>query len=196
MPAKVLRAACEVRLASGRVVDVALLGRADLVIAAVEVHHTHAVDEDKALALPAPWVEVEAEQVCATRGRLLDPVRARFLPWLCEEHAPARRALGRAPREDAQRRTRALRRLPFGPADFAGFEAGPVVRCPNGHDAILWQWQGAEPPWPRPPLVVARERERDGAFSRTAGRWREVLPFRRRWVSTCATCGADLDEPG
>lgn len=193
MPAKVLRAACEVRLKSGRVVDVALVGRGDLVIAAIEVLCSHAVDDEKAKELHTPWIEVAAEQVCETGGRLLDPVRDKFLPWLCRDHAPDRRAVARAPREDELRRASALRRLPFRPADYPDFRVGAVVRCPKGHDAIVWDWKGKEPPWPRPPLVVARERTRDVLWSVAEGAAREVLPFRKRWVSACAECGADLD---
>src|SRR5262249_54129147 len=92
MPRKVLRAAEEWRLRTGHVVDVALLGPADLPIAAIEIVVSHEVDDTKAFELGLPWIEVDGASVCESGGRVLVPVRDRFLPWLCEEHAHRRGA--------------------------------------------------------------------------------------------------------
>jgi hypothetical protein len=190
MPAKVRHAVPEHRLPTGRVVDVALLGAGDLVIAAVEVRHTHEVDDEKAREMGAPWIEVEASQVCEAAGRVLVPIEDRFLAWLCDEHAPERRSRAKARLDDVQTRTALLRGLAFRVDDYPGFRVEGVGRCEQGHDALVFAWDGDEPPWPRPPLVVARERERDRAYSRAQGRVRDLLPFRREWRSVCGRCGA------
>jgi hypothetical protein len=194
IPSKVLDAACEHRLSSGRVVDVALFARGGLPIAAVEVHGTHEVDDAKRRALSLPWVEVDAAQVCETAGRLLVPRQDKFIPWLCREHAPSRRQRARTERDEPRRRAALLRRLPFRLADFPGFDAS-LAACPAGHDALLFTWRGNEPPWPRPPLVVARARDADWSYSRAQGGWRELLPWRRSFVSLCPTCGATVPTP-
>jgi len=63
IPESVTHAVVERQLASGRVVDVALLGADDIVVGAVEVFVAHAVDESKAVDLGSlPWVEVAAER--------------------------------------------------------------------------------------------------------------------------------------
>ena len=189
MPAKVREAAIEHRLRSGKVVDVALLGAGGLPIAAVEVHCSHEVDEAKAKQLALPWIEVEAAQVCATGARLLVPVKDRFLPWLCEGHASTRRARARELREEPLRRDALVRRLGFRLEEFPGFRILRLASCPRGHDAFVFGWEGAEPPWPRPPLVVAREADADWSYSVAEGRARRVLPWRKRYVSVCPECG-------
>jgi predicted RNA-binding Zn-ribbon protein involved in translation (DUF1610 family) len=194
MPAKVREAALEHRLRSGKIVDVALLGPGGLPIAAVEVLCSHEVDEAKAKELALPWIEVDAAQVCATGARLLVPVKDRFLPWLCDEHAPARRARAREQREEPLRRSALLRRLGFRLEDFPGFRIARMVSCPRGHDAFVFAWDGADPPWPRPPLVVARAAEADWSYSVAEGRGRKVLPWRRRYVSVCPACGQIVGE--
>jgi hypothetical protein len=40
--------------------------------------------------------------------------------------------------------------------------------------------------------VVATEEDEDALYDRTRGRVRRVLPFRRRWISACGTCGTRL----
>lgn len=177
MPGKVVRAVTEMRLRSGRIVDVALLGLADLIVAAIEVHHAHRVDDDKAIDLGVPWLEVEAGDVCRSEGRELVAVRDKLRPWLCADHGEERRTVGTADRELALRRASALRALRFDPNAFPAFAIDRIVRCRNGHDAVIWKWSARKaPPWPRPPTLVARE----------AG------DFRRTWVSVCALCTAEL----
>ncbi|GAC1532067.1 MAG: hypothetical protein NVS3B10_27240 [Polyangiales bacterium] len=195
MPRKVLRAETEVRLPSGRVVDVALLGPAGLLIAAVEVFRTHRVDEDKASDLGAPWLEVDARDVCRSEGRVLSPLRDKLRPWLCAEHVTSRTAVGTADRERAIHRAAALRALPFRLDAFPDYSIARIVRCANGHDAIVWAWRGKVPPWPRVPLLVARERPVDHVYSGVDRTVRTVLPFRRQMVSTCATCNVTLASP-
>jgi hypothetical protein len=192
MPAKVARASIEHAMPSGRVVDVALLGPADVVIAAIEVFRTHRVDDAKALDLGAPWIEVDAAAVCASEGRVLVPIRDKFLPWLCAAHAPSRRERARGRLDGVRTRAAAIRALPFRVDDYPGFRVARVARCPRGHDAIVWAWDGDAPPWPRPPQVVAREKDRDWHFSTPQGGLRALLPWRRTWVSTCAQCGEEL----
>ena len=198
MPAKVLHAELEVRLRSGRVVDVALLGPARIVIAAIEVFATHRVDDDKVFDLGAPWIEVDALAVCRDEGRVLTAVRDKLRPWLCAAHGSSRKTAGTAHRERAIRRASALRALSFSPDAFPGYAVGEIVRCDNGHDAIVWKWRGTIPPWPRPPLVVARETAKkrgiDLVYANVDRTVREVLPFRRAWASTCATCGLLVGE--
>src|SRR5690606_6630779 len=75
IPRKVVRAAEEWRLRTGHVVDVALLGLADLPIAAVEIVVSHEVDDEKAFELGLPWIEVDGGAVCASGGVALTPVR-------------------------------------------------------------------------------------------------------------------------
>ncbi len=193
-PSKVIDAACEHRLPSGRVVDVVLLARGGIPVAAVEVCRTHEVDADKRLALPLPWIEVDAVQVCESRGLRLVPLQERFLPWLCPAHAPSRRERARAVRDEPRRRAALLRRLPFRLHDFPGFDA-TLAPCPAGHDALLFTWRGREPPFPRPPLLVARAADADRAYSRAQGGWRELLPWRRSYASVCPVCGAAVPAP-
>ncbi len=191
VPAKVLDAVDELRLGTGRVVDVGLLGAGGLAIAAIEVRQTHEVDDEKARELPLPWIEVEAAQVCESGGRVLVPVRDRFLPWLCEQHAGSRKQRARAGREEPRRRSALLRRLPFDLGNYPGFRVERMVACPRGHDAFVFAWEGGEPPWPRPPLVVAREADGDWRYG-ADGKLRKLLPWRRAYVSACPVCGAAL----
>lgn len=195
LPAKVRRVALEHALYSGRVVDVVLLGPGDVPIAAIEVRHTHEVDPEKTKDLPIPWIEVDAAHVCETRGLVLVPTQDHFLPWLCATHAGERKSLARSGREmlaEPRRRADALRRLPFSLDDFPGFRAGDLVTCENGHAAIVLTWGGKQPPFPRPPLVVARERSLDFRYDGTSKRAVASLPYRRYWITVCAVCGAPL----
>ncbi len=194
MPAKVAGAAEEVRLSSGRIVDVALLGAGSVPIAAVEVRASHEVDSAKAGEMLVPWIEVEARQVCESGGRLLEPTQDRFLPWLCAEHAPARREHARRQREEPIRRTALVRRLPFRMEDYPGVRIERLVTCSRGHDAFVFGWAGSDPPWPRPPLVEAREADGDWMYSRVDRRMRKLLPWRRRYVSVCPECGEVVGE--
>lgn len=195
IPKKVVRAECEHRTRSGHVVDVALLGAADLVVAAIEILVTHEVDERKAFELGVPWVEVHAKDVCAARGLVLTPVRDRFLPWLCEAHADRRGAAKREERDERKTRTTILRKLGYRLDDYPGYRIDRTTTCPNGHDALVFAWDGREPPWPRPPHVVACEAEGDFVFDVGKARPRRVLPFRRAWASVCPTCDARLPRP-
>ncbi len=192
MPSKIRRAVAEHRVASGHVVDVALLGAGDLVVAAIEVHVTHAVDEAKARELGVPWIEVEAADVCASMGRVLAPTRDRFLPWLCDEHAPMRGVAAREERHERATAASLARRLPYRIADFPGYRIDRVGACAKGHATLVFVWDGREPPWPRPPHVVARESESDQVFDVTEKKARRVLPFRRTYASVCVTCGGDI----
>jgi hypothetical protein len=192
IPRKVLRAAEEWQLRSGHVVDVVLLGPADLPIAAVEIVVSHEVDDAKAFELGLPWIEVDGASVCESRGHELVPVRDKFLPWLCESHAHRRGVARREGLAADRLRAALVRALPYQLADFPGYRVHETTRCPRGHDALVFAWDGNEPPWPRPPHVLACEEEEDVLYDTTRGRLRRVLPFRRRWVSVCATCGARL----
>ncbi len=192
IPRKVRRAAEEWRLRSGHVVDVALLGPADLPIAAIEVRVTHDVSEAKGFELAIPWIEVDGEAVCASpfAGRELVPLVDRFLPWMCDEHA-SRRGMPRRERLAAERLYKSLvRALGYDLADFPGYRIEGVTRCPNDHDTIVLGWTGKQPPWPRPEHVVAFEADEDALFDRITSRVRTVLPFRKRWSSVCTTCRA------
>lgn len=146
MPAKVRAAETEVRLSSGRIVDVALLGPARLVIAAIEIRHTHAVEDEKLFDLGVPWVELDATAVCREEGRVLTAIRDKLRPWLCEDHRSSRRDVGTADRDAAIHRTAAVRALPFALEEFPEYSIAEIVRCPNGHDAIVWKWRGKLPP--------------------------------------------------
>jgi hypothetical protein len=192
IPRKVLRAVEEWPLRTGHVVDVALLGAADLPIAAVEILVSHEVDDAKAFELGLPWIEVDGAAVCESEGRVLVPVRDRFVPWLCEAHAHRRGAARREGIARGRARAALLRALPYDLADFPGYRVEGTTLCPRGHDALVFAWDGAEPPWPRPPHVVAYEEEADLLYDRSRARLRQVLPFRRRWASACATCGGRL----
>lgn len=192
MPKKILRAAVEHPSPSGYVVDVALLGPADLPVAGVEILVTHAVDDRKALELGVPWIEVDAAQVCAAAGRELVPLRDRFLPWLCPAHAETRGEVFRA--ERAARRKLALltRALPWSLDAFPGYRVEGASTCPRGHESLVFTWDGREPPWPRPPHVVAVADDTDPLYDATRKGLRRVLAFRRRWTSACVTCGEPI----
>lgn len=194
IPAKVGAVALEHALPSGHVVDVALLARSlPLPVAAIEVHHTHAVDREKAFEMGIPWIEVDAAQVCEAAGRELVVTTDRFLPWFCSEHEGERGRSHRAARVDRSTAAAVVRKLPFRIADFPGYRVACATRCPNGHDALLFEWDGKEPPWPRPPLVVAVEKTVDYTFGAVSKRPAKALPFRRTYASACPTCGATLD---
>lgn len=205
IPAKVGGVAVEHRLRSGHVVDVALLARlsegaralgrsiSPLPVAAIEVHHTHAVDREKAMEMGIPWIEVDAEQVCEAAGRELVVTTDRFLPWFCEEHEGERGMEHRATRSGRATAATLARKLPFRIQDYPGFRIARAASCPNGHAALLFAWEGKEPPWPRPPLVIAVEKEVDWTFGRVGGRPSKALPWRRTYASACPECGAILD---
>jgi len=192
LPKKVLRAVPELRVPSGHVVDVGLLGPADLPIAAIEVLVSHEVDAEKAFELGLPWIEVDAASVCESGGRRLVAVRDRFLPWLCPVHEERRGAAARETREVREKRSALVRKLPYRLDEFPAYRIAEVVRCPNGHDTLLFEWDGKQPPWPRPPHVVAHESDEDALYDAPAKRLRSVLAFRRRWASACIRCGAVL----
>jgi hypothetical protein len=109
----------EHRLPTGHVADVALLARAgEIAVAAIEILHSHAVDERKAFELGIPWIEVDAAQVCADAGRVLVPVRDRFIPWLCPAHASTRGDAHARQREDRARIAAVLRTAGYKLADY------------------------------------------------------------------------------
>ncbi|MBX3190560.1 MAG: hypothetical protein KF819_26400 [Labilithrix sp.] len=193
IPKKVSRALCELRLASGHVVDVGLVGVADLPIAAVEVLVSHAVDARKAFEIGVPWIEVDAGAVCDTRGRELSPVRDHFLPWLCADHADRRGEAHRDAQIARKTKNQLVRALPYRIEEFPGYVVSDVTRCPNGHDALVFAWSGREPPWPRPPHVVACAADEDVVYDASQKKLRGVMAFRRRWASACAKCGALLE---
>lgn len=190
IPKKVRRVAEEWRLPSGHTADVALLGPGDLPIAAIEVKVTHAVDDAKERELGLPWIEVAGADVCATAGRVLEPVRDHFLPWLCAEHTARRGMARREQLADDRLKKKLVRELGYDLADFPGYRIEGVTRCASGHDTLVLGWTGKQPPWPRPPHVVTFEAAADALFDRTSAKVRRVLPFRRQWASVCTTCGA------
>lgn len=202
IPTKVAAIALEAALPSGHVADVVLLarGRAGstiaLPVAVIEVHHTHAVDAAKAFEIGVPWIEVDATQACEGEGRELVVVTDRFLPWLCTEHAPTRGQGHRAERHDRALAARLARKLSFRLADFPGFRIATVARCPRGHDTLVFAWEGKEPPWPRPPLVVAIQNELDSSFHAVTRRTAKTFAFKRSYASACATCGEVVGSRG
>lgn len=198
IPKKVAGVALEHQIFSGHVVDVALLaagpqGFLALPVAAIEVRFTHAVDAHKARELGVPWIEVDAEQVCAAEGRELVPVRDRFVPWLCAEHEETRGKGARAEREDREKRAALAKRMGLRLADYPGYRVERVGRCPRGHESLVFAWDGREPPWPRPPNVVARQADFDWSYGAATKRVSKVLPWRRTYASVCATCGEPLE---
>lgn len=195
IPAKVGAVTLEHRLPSGHVADVALLARAaPLPVAVIEVHHTHAVDREKGFEMGVPWIEVDAAQVCDARGRELAVTTDRFLPWFCGEHEDERGRSHRAERAGRGAASALARRLPFRMSEFPGYRIARATRCPNGHDALLFSWDGKEPPWPRPPLVIAVEKDEGWTFGRTTKRPTKTMPWRRAYASACPSCGAVLED--
>lgn len=195
IPKKVVRAIEELHLPTGHVADVGLLGPADLPIAAIEVLVSHEVDSRKAFEIGLPWVEVDAERVCASGGLVLEPTQDRFVPWLCAAHVSLRGEAKREERAHRELRARLLRALPYRLEDYPGYRADELVRCPNGHDSLRFEWSDREPPWPRPPHVVAHANTEDVVYDATRGRLRSVMAFRRTWVSACIRCGVHLASP-
>jgi hypothetical protein len=194
MPKKVGRAVVEHRLRTGHVVDIALLARAaELPVGIIEIRHSHAVDEEKAFELGIPWIEVDAAQVCADEGRCLVPIRDRFIPWLCAEHADTRGEAHAKQRIDRERLAAVVRRLDYRLADYPAYRVDGIARCSNGHDALVFAWDGPSPPDPRPPHVVAFERDLDPTFQRAAG-WKKLLPYRRSFASVCPSCGERVGD--
>lgn len=195
VPKKVKRAVPELRVPSGHVVDVGLLGPADLPIAAIEVLFSHEVDGEKAFELGLPWIEVDAATVCETGGRILVAVRDRFLPWLCPAHEDKRGQAARETRATREQRNALVRALPYRLDEFPAYRIAAVVTCPYGHETLLFAWDGKQPPWPRPPHVVAHESGEDALYDAAAKRLRSVAAFRRRWASACIRCGARIATP-
>jgi hypothetical protein len=193
IPRKVARVELEHRLASGHVVDVALLASGvALPVAAVEIVVTHEVDEEKTREMGVPWIECDAAQVCDAHGRVVVAVRDEFLPWLCAAHAGQRGRGPRAARHERRARAAIVASLGFDLRAFPEYRAERVTRCARGHDALVFSWYGAEPPWPRPPLVVATAGDLD--WRRTSmGGWARVLPWRRMYRSACGVCGEILE---
>jgi hypothetical protein len=83
---------------ASRIPDIVLY-RGDQLVGAIEVFHTHAVDEEKAAilaALKVPWIEVRADerliqQSRAWTARELLPIHREgpAKPWRCESHLAA-----------------------------------------------------------------------------------------------------------
>jgi hypothetical protein len=200
MPSKVRGVAVEHALHAGRVVDVALLARSPrdgawlaLPVAAVEVRRAHAVDEEKALDMAIPWLEVDADQVCEDGGRVLVAVRDKLIPWFCAEHTGERGRALRESRAQAVAMRAAVKKLPFKLEEFPGFRVGKLARCPRGHEAIVFDWDGDRPPWPRPPLVVAAENEVDVSWRPATKKLEKMIPWRRAYTSVCGTCGERVE---
>jgi hypothetical protein len=200
IPAKVGGVALEHMLPSGHVVDVALVSKlpgssplAALPVAAIEVHHTHAVDDEKAMEMGIPWIEVDARQACEAEGRELVVTTDRFLPWLCADHQGERGRAHRAARAERSSAAALAKKLSFSIKEFPGFRIAHVAACPNGHAALVFEWDGKDPPWPRPPLVVAVQKDFDWSFGRLKGRPTQTAAWRRAYASACATCGAIVD---
>ncbi len=200
IPSKVRAVRLEHRLPSGHVVDVALLARGrgeallPLPVAAIEVHHTHAVDAAKAREIPIPWIEVDAEQVCGAGARQLVATTDHFLPWLCEDHEGERGAKKKSTQAERTTAAALVRKLAFRLADFPGFVIAGVRRCPRGHDALVFGWEGKEPPWPRPPLVVAVQRDFDWTTRGGMRRPTKTAAFRRTYASACPQCGEVVQQ--
>ena len=192
MPRKIRRAVEELEVRSGHVVDVALLGLADLPVAAIEVLVTHEVDATKAFELGMPWIEVDAAAVCAERGRVLMPLRDRFLPWLCEAHVDRRGEALREERGARKTQNALVRALPYRLEEYPGYRITGTATCPSGHETLVFAWDGREPPWPRPPHVVASAKEEDQVYEATRKKMRGVLAFRHGWAIACVRCGAKL----
>jgi hypothetical protein len=176
-------------------VDVVLLARGGLAIAAVEVRNTHAVDDLKRGDLALPWIEVDAAQVCASGGRLLVPVQDRFLPWLCPEHAPTRRDRARAERDEPRRRAALLRSLPFRLDAFPGLR-GCRRGLPRRPRRSPLHVAGQGLPMAAP---AARRRARAALIGATAAPKAGGVSFCRGaapCVSVCPACGAPVVDAG
>lgn len=75
LPDGIERSLIEHRIASGRILDVALLGAKEVLLG-IEIYVTHLVDAAKKTAIPYPWIELDAQE-------LLDhPLR-----WVCRQEA-------------------------------------------------------------------------------------------------------------
>jgi hypothetical protein len=195
IPRKVSAVSLEHVLPSGHVADVALLARGvALPVCVIEVRVTHAVDDAKAREIGVPWVELDGARVCADRGRVLVALRDRLVPWLCADHRHERGRAAKGEREERRRMTALSRSLPFRVSDFPGYRAERAARCPRGHTSLVFTWEGTEPPWPRPPCVVAMHADHDVVWSGAERRTTKVLPWKRRYASVCTTCGSSFDE--
>src|SRR5690606_5502983 len=111
-----------------------------------------------------------AASVCESGGRRLVAVRDRFLPWFCPTHEGRRGEAFREGRETREQRNALLRGLPYRIEEFPAYRIADVARCPNGHDTLLFAWNGKEAPWPRPPHVVAHESDEDPLYDATTRR--------------------------
>ncbi len=80
-------------------------------------------------------------------------------------------------------------------ADYPGYAITGVVRCPSGHETLAFAWKGKDPPWPRPPLVIAVQGETDVVFRAVDRKATRVAGFRRRYATACAVCGVPVDSP-
>lgn len=80
-PDKVEREDLEVGLSNGSIADVALIGTGKP-IAVIEIRVTHAVDEEKAITLPVPFIEVDGYKVLEQQD-CLEPIVDTFFPFSC-----------------------------------------------------------------------------------------------------------------
>ena len=81
LPDKVRRAILEYRMSDGFVVDVALMVE-NKPAAAIEIRVTHAVDENKASLLPAPFIELDGKAILEN-PTVFEPIRDHFQPLTC-----------------------------------------------------------------------------------------------------------------
>lgn len=171
----------EHRLASGHRADVAVL-KSGKVHGVIEVFVSHRVDEAKALALPKPWVEVDALHVLSPysdRG-ILRSIRAPDISWpVCEKCSRLMWWMGTEY---------------WDPVDFSIYrpKAHTCWSCKEPTVVFLWEgkrlFETRKPPDPIPEalMLVELEMTRTSGYdmkTKTRSTWR-----RRYWASHCHLC--------
>ncbi len=156
--------AVEQRLACGRIPDVSLMLAGECTLA-IEVFVTHAVDDDKAAALPVHWIELDADAVLDDPNNWR-PRRARLREARCTECA----------------RLAARFEQDYGTPGGA-FQRQPRVPCYRCGRPIHWfSWAGHAPCSRDEPPAQGRPRTLKLRHSNTAGH--------AYWMNTCPHCGA------
>lgn len=172
LPDKVHRAALEVKLPEGYVVDVALMSE-DKPIAAVEIRVAHKVDDTKASGLPIPFIEVDGHAILRNRT-LWEPLLDRFHPVTCKRCKDILRNYKTKAMKIAEKTGVQL------PTGYYRYGLCTCWKC--GKEILVFTWPQHRLCPEVPPRQQPIPRTLKYVYSKTARK--------KYWANTCGYCGA------
>jgi hypothetical protein len=172
LPDKVETAALEYQLTDGFIADVALLV-GDKPEAAIEIKVTHAVGEEKAASLSAPFIEVDGYAVLDSPTNWM-PITDQFKPLTCRA---CLQAFQRFQTKAAQVAKRANIELP---TEYYRYALSPCWRCKK--DILVFTWPGQRLHEKRQPSKQPLPKTVRYEFSKTVNG--------KYWANCCSHCRA------